>query len=490
MAEVPRTIGRYALHTALARGGMATVHLARLLGPVGFSRTVAIKRLHASFAQDPEFVSMFLDEARLAARIRHPNVVPVLDVVALDGELFLVMEYVQGESLARLLRGFSRPIPVPIAARIAVDMLNGLHAAHEAKNERSEPLDIVHRDVSPHNILVGVDGIARVTDFGIAKAANRIQTTREGQLKGKLAYMAPEQLLEQPVDRRTDVYAASVVIWEALTGKRLFARDDPGATITRILQGQIAPPSSVAADVPAEVDEIVARGLTRESRDRFANAQEMALAIEHAVRLEPAARVGQWVAQVAATSLAERARAAAELETGSHGDAAGEIARAVTRDAEPETEDASSVASSSNSVAQVSSLTVARPRQTSRTPLIVIAGVIGAAALALIVATVWRTPAQAEDATASAPNAAPTAVPASAPSSTSPATAEPAASTSADSPSAPASAAASAPASASAAPEPPRPVVQRPGPRPAPKPAATPTPTEKKPGDFSSLTRE
>src|SRR5689334_18826919 len=159
---------------------MATVHLGRLLGPVGFSRTVAIKRLHSQFASDPTFVSMFVDEARLAARIRHPNVVPTLDVATLGGELLLVMEYVPGESLSGLMRTVfeaGERIPPPVTAAIVCGVLEGLHAAHEARTEDGEPLDIVHRDVSPSNVLVGTDGIARVLDFGIAKAAFRVQTT-------------------------------------------------------------------------------------------------------------------------------------------------------------------------------------------------------------------------------------------------------------------------------------------------------------------------
>ena len=246
----------------------------------------------------------------------HPGIVRIYDYGEIPagspaeshfgrGSPFLVMEYVQGEALSRLRRSFGKPIAVPVVARIAVDMLNGLHAAHEAKNERGEPLDIVHRDVSPHNILVGVDGISRVTDFGIAKAENRIQTTREGQIKGKLAYMAPEQLRERAVDRRTDVYAAAVVVWEALTAKKLFARDDPGAMVARILEGNVQRPSALVPGIPSEVDAIVMQGLAANPDARFASAQEMALALEHAVRLEPAARVGQWVEQVAASSLTD-----------------------------------------------------------------------------------------------------------------------------------------------------------------------------------------
>src|ERR1700722_10238472 len=174
----PQVIGRYVIYGKIAQGGMASVHLGCLQGAAGFSRTVAVKRLHSHLAEEPEFLSTMLDEARLAARIHHPNVVPTLDVVADDGELLVVMEYVRGESLSRLLRGASatdRPVPWPIVSAIVVGALHGLHAAHEATSEDGAPLGIVHRDVSPQNILVGVDGQSRVIDFGIAKAAGRLQ---------------------------------------------------------------------------------------------------------------------------------------------------------------------------------------------------------------------------------------------------------------------------------------------------------------------------
>src|SRR3954468_3140893 len=227
---------------------MATVHLGLLLGPVGFSRTVAIKRLHAQFASDPEFVSMFLDEARLAARIRHPNVVPTLDVVATGGELFLVMEYVPGESIARLsraLRERRQTIPLRVLSATMAGVLHGLHTAHEAKDERGHPLGIVHRDMSPQNVLVGTDGVARVLDFGVAKAAGRMQTTRDGQIKGKLSYMPPEQLRGGAVSRQSDIYAAGVMLWELVTGQRLFAGDNEGFVVAKVLEGNVEAPSKV-----------------------------------------------------------------------------------------------------------------------------------------------------------------------------------------------------------------------------------------------------
>ncbi len=312
-----RVIGRYALYGEIAAGGMATVHYGRLLGPVGFSRTVAIKRLHPQFAKDPEFVSMFLDEARLAARIRHPNVVPTLDVVAAQGELFLVMEYVQGESLSRLIRSArerSQHIPVRIVASAMCGALHGLHAAHEAKNERGEALDIVHRDISPQNVLVGTDGIARVLDFGVAKAAGRLQTTREGQLKGKLAYMAPEQI-QGSVTRQTDVYAAAVVLWEALAGKRLFKGENEAHILSKVLAGTAEPASVHNPEVSPELDEVVRKGLAREPASRYATARDFAVALEKCVGLASPTEVGEWVEAAAHVTLAERAGRIAEIES-------------------------------------------------------------------------------------------------------------------------------------------------------------------------------
>jgi tetratricopeptide (TPR) repeat protein len=321
-----RKLGRYALYDAIASGGMAKVHLGQLLGPVGFSRTVAIKRLHPHLAAEQEFVNMFLDEARLAARIRHPNVVPTLDVIAEDGELLLVMEYVQGESLGKLLGALTRRgerIAPRIASAILCDALNGLHAAHETRDEKGQPLHIVHRDVSPQNIVVGTDGMSRVVDFGIAKAVRRLQTTRTGQVRGKVAYMAPEQLTDGTSDRAVDVYAASVVLWEALTGRRLFAADTDGALVRRVLDGPVEPPSAgmVSGDtgpltlrVYREVDAVVLRGLAKRPEERFPTAKAMAEALEQCLPPSPRAAVGEWVERVAEDVLAERARLVAAIE--------------------------------------------------------------------------------------------------------------------------------------------------------------------------------
>jgi serine/threonine-protein kinase len=322
MAASVVTVGRYALRHEIASGGMAVVHLGRLIGPAGFSRTVAIKRLHPHLARNPEFVAMFLDEARLAARIRHPNVVSTLDVVATEGELFVVMDYVPGDSLARLLRAAAdqkERAPLPIAAAIMVNVLHGLHAAHEATDEQGQPLALVHRDVSPHNVLVGIDGLAHLIDFGVAKATGRAQVTREGQLKGKLAYMAPEQLKGGKVDRRVDVFGAGVVFWEMLTGARLFDGADEGEIYGKVLRGDVPRPSKVATGIERRTDALVLRALARNPARRYESARAMALAIETTLPLATPSQVGQWVERLTADVLSERRRQIAEIEREAEG---------------------------------------------------------------------------------------------------------------------------------------------------------------------------
>ncbi len=318
-SEGTEIVGRYALHGEIASGGMAVVYFGKLLGPVGFSRPVAIKRLQRSFARDPGLRHGFIDEARLASRIRHPNVVPTLDVVDERDELLLVMEYVHGESLQELLRAMrarGERVPLRIVLAIMTGILHGLHAAHEATTETGEPLRIVHRDVSPQNVLCGVDGVPRVLDFGVARAAVRhTESTGEGIVKGKLAYMAPEQLGGAPVDRRADIYAASVILWEMLAGRRLFVRDD-GATVLldKLLHGTIEAPSTHASSVPRLLDAITLHGLTRNSEQRFATAREMAMALEKFGDLARPSEVGEWVERLAAEPLATRKDRLKELE--------------------------------------------------------------------------------------------------------------------------------------------------------------------------------
>jgi serine/threonine-protein kinase len=316
-----RTVGRYTLYGPIASGGMATVHFGRLRGDAGFARTVAIKRLHPTLAEDPEFAAMFLDEARLVARIRHPSVVPTLDVVRSGRELFLIMEYIDGESLSRLLRAArtrGEAMPLPVVSAVFAGVLHGLHAAHEARDERGDPLDIVHRDVSPQNVLVGKDGVARVVDFGVAKAVGRCQaTTRDGHIKGKVMYLAPELFRGANATRQSDVYSTGVVLWETIAGRPLFVGDHEADVLRAILHGQPDPPSRFVEDVPPEVDAVVLRALDRSPARRFSTARDMAAALERAITPATPSVTGAWVERIAEETLSARAAEVAELESGS-----------------------------------------------------------------------------------------------------------------------------------------------------------------------------
>lgn len=282
-----RQLGRYEVLTQLASGGMAAVYVARAKGVAGFERLVAVKVLHPHLAYEDEFISMFLDEARLAARIRHPNVVGTLDISDTQGDgFFLVMEYIEGDHLGALLAAAARAgerVPTPIVARIVLDALHGLSAAHELTDETGERLELVHRDISPHNVMVGVDGIGRLTDFGVAKAEKRLTSTRAGHFKGKLAYMAPEQASTGHADQRSDLFAMGILLWESLTGRRLFRADNNAATLTKILQEPIPHVSELVPEL-APFDALLERALTREPDARFQSAEEFADALEKVAR--------------------------------------------------------------------------------------------------------------------------------------------------------------------------------------------------------------
>jgi serine/threonine-protein kinase len=284
--EGRQVIDRYELVAEIASGGMATVFLARLSGVGGFQRFFAIKRLHPHLASEKEFVDMFLDEARLAAGIHHPNVVPILEVGASPRGYYLVMEYIEGDTLARLLAratSSGSPLPPKIALRIVLDMLTGLHAAHELHDDMGRPTELVHRDVSPQNMLVGVDGVCRITDFGVARAVTRLSGTRVGQLKGKIAYMAPEQAMGlSDIDRRADVFAAGIVLWEVLAHRRLFKSTNEAATLSRVMGDVIPYLSTVVPEVPSSIADVVARALDRDRKRRFPTCAQFADALERA----------------------------------------------------------------------------------------------------------------------------------------------------------------------------------------------------------------
>jgi len=321
MVAGERIIGRYALGQKIASGGMATVHFGRVLGDIAFTRVVAIKRLHERFAGDPKFVSMFVDEARLTARVHHPNVVSTLDVVVHQragdesGEIFVVLEYVHGEPLHRLRQALGgQRLPIRVASGIAFGMLLGLHAAHDARNAQGAPLRIVHRDVSPQNVLVGPDGVARVLDFGVAKAFGRLRTTEEKEVKGKLAYLSPEQLEGKSLDQRTDVYAAAAVLWELVTGVKLIRPENPAEILNAIMKQRHDPPSRYTNESTPQLDALVLRGLARNPDERWPTARAMALALEDCMPPASAPHIGSVVERIAHKALLERAALIAEME--------------------------------------------------------------------------------------------------------------------------------------------------------------------------------
>jgi serine/threonine-protein kinase len=309
-----RQLGPYLILGDLAVGGMATVRLGRHRGPHGFVGLVAIKELHEQHAVDPELRSMLLDEARVSARIRHANVVATTDIVAGERGIAIVMDYVEGASLADVLRALAATkatMPPDIVSGVLVQALRGLQAAHDVKSEGGAPLGLVHRDVSPHNIMLGVDGVVRLIDFGVAKAAGRLQVTRAGSVKGKLQYMAPEQLRNRPLSCKTDLFAAGVVLWEMLVGERLFQGDE-GTVVERILLGKVPAPSTRAPGCAA-FDAVVARATARSPNARYASAAEMAKAVENAATPASPSAVGAWLDEVASEVVRERASRVASI---------------------------------------------------------------------------------------------------------------------------------------------------------------------------------
>lgn len=274
--------GRYQLRFEIATGGMASVYLASARGPAGFEKLVALKRIHPHLAKKPQFVEMFLDEARIASLIQHPNVCGVIDFGETEGTYYLAMDYLVGEPVSRLVRALARKKELvelerfpAIAARIIADACEGLHAAHEVKDQQGRSLNVVHRDVSPHNIFVTYDGGVRIVDFGVASADNRLHETTAGTVKGKFAYMAPEQVRGSSPDRRMDVWSLGVVLFELLTQKRLFRRKTEAETITAVQADPIPAPSELVANVPAALDAIARRALSRDPDERYQTAREM-----------------------------------------------------------------------------------------------------------------------------------------------------------------------------------------------------------------------
>ena len=305
----PKQIGRYQLCFELASGGMASVYLARAEGSPGFQKLVALKRIHPHLADEEDYVDMFLDEARIASRITHPNVCSVFDFGEADGEYYIAMEYLVGEPLSRVHRRVianadqrSSPLLPARMAGVIAQACEGLHAAHELRDADEEPLQVVHRDVSADNLFVTYDGCTQVVDFGIAQARQRLHHTKAGQLKGTFPYMAPEQMTAAVVDRRVDVWALGAVLWELLTLRRLFLRDTDVNTMYAVLSSEIAPPSDYREDIPEELDEIVLKALRRNPDERWQTARDMGTALRRFLAnqedLVGPAELADWMAEL------------------------------------------------------------------------------------------------------------------------------------------------------------------------------------------------
>lgn len=308
--DAPARVGEYEILEKLAQGGMARVYLARRTGAGGFQRLYALKLLHTHLADDPTFTSRFLDEARLAARLHHNNVVGIVDVGYLNGTHYAAMDYIEGSSLHGLLSA-ARRRPVHLLVPILIDLLNGLQAAHVQEGDDGEPLGLVHRDVSPANVLIGTDGVARVTDFGISKARDHLTKTRTGMFLGKFAYGAPEQFLEKAeVDARADLFAAGVTMWTALTGQPLFRGASAVETLTNVASMEVPRPSGCGVRPPECLDAVCLKALQRDPEKRFQTAQEMADALHEVARqndlLGTRVKIAEWVWGVCGEDLKAR----------------------------------------------------------------------------------------------------------------------------------------------------------------------------------------
>ncbi|MFL5347315.1 MAG: protein kinase domain-containing protein [Hyalangium sp.] len=276
-------IGKYVVQKKLAEGGMAEIYLATSQGAEGFEKEVVIKRIRAFLASDPGFVDMFIAEARLASRLNHANVVQIFDFEKHEDTYYLAMEYVRGCTLwdlSKKCRDLMEPMPAVLVAHIGAEVARGLHYAHRLK-VNGEPLFLVHRDVTPHNVLISFDGAVKLTDFGIAKAGNKL--TSPGMLKGKFAYMSPEQSRGENVDARTDVFALGIVLWEMLTGTKLFDGDSDLAVLRSVQQRAILHPARMTPEVPEELGDVVMKALERELDARYQTASEFERALVQCV---------------------------------------------------------------------------------------------------------------------------------------------------------------------------------------------------------------
>lgn len=277
-----RTLGRYELLIPIAEGGMASVWAARMKGQRGFQKIVAIKQMKPELSDDPNFETMFLDEASLVSQLKHPHLAEILDLGEENDILFQVMEFVDGEPLNLLLRKAKGGIPIPICVRITREACSGLHAAHELRDENGVPLNLVHRDVSLQNILVTYDGVTKIIDFGVAKALSNAQKTSAGQVKGKVPYMSPEQIVSgSTIDRRSDIFALGIVLYQLVTGKHPFRGDTDLETMMHICDPKpAAPPSKIVPLIPPALEQVILKSLEKDVSRRFVTMDEMLRALE------------------------------------------------------------------------------------------------------------------------------------------------------------------------------------------------------------------
>ncbi len=308
--------GKYLLLDRIAVGGMAEVYTAKSFGIEGFEKIIAIKRILPTMAEDQDFISMFIDEAKIAGHLTHANVVPIYELGKIGDSHYIAMEYVWGKDLLQIMNRFRRMrrhMPPVMAAWIASKVLEGLDYAHRKRDRHGRPMGIIHRDVSPQNVLVSYEGQIKLIDFGIAKAASRNTKTQAGVLKGKFGYMSPEQVRGLPIDHRSDIFAASTCLHEMLTGERLFVGESDFSTLEKVRNAEIAPPSTVVADMPSDLEQIVLKGLAREPEERWQTAGEMQEELQRFIALQRppfgTSKLNTWMRTAFAPELAkEKAR--------------------------------------------------------------------------------------------------------------------------------------------------------------------------------------
>jgi serine/threonine-protein kinase len=316
-ARSGRQFGKYLLVRQIATGGMAEVYLARQTGPGGFEKQCVIKRMLPQLAIDKAFVQMFLDEARIAAHLAHPNIVQVYDFGQVGPDYFIAMEYVRGIDLNQLQSAANGRLPAAIALRIVAAVAEGLDHAHRASDSRGQPLGLVHRDVTPSNVIVSYDGVAKILDFGIAKASARVSRTDVGVIKGKIPYMSPEQVQGEPLDGRSDIFSLGVMLYELTVGEKPFDGTNPAEVSLKILHDEPRPPEVIVDGFPSELSAIILRALAKKPIDRFESAREFHLALEDAMSKLAARATSHDVAAFVTSAVPPRAEEDAAGTSGS-----------------------------------------------------------------------------------------------------------------------------------------------------------------------------